>query len=607
VRPAWEALGPDDRWLDAAARDRLASGDQAGALALARLAKDPTLEAWALHQLGDARCLALVRRGNVAAETAATIAIARGEVARVRELLHGLGRSDRTNWANAGGNERRTLGWAGLALLHHTEGEHTRALAALREAFAVTPGHTGGRLVEIASLAALGFADRARAALRTLEKHHPLVDTAWGQLRRSALEEQLGAVDRRRRALETAEAAFARGDHAAAAASYQRALRASRGLSSEPARAGALRWAVALGHLGRRPEATAVARRLLAADADNQSALRVLAWAATGATAARAYAAGGLAPQLDAGLHPKHRTLAGFRLLPAGDALAITRHTCRARAERLVHHGMYAEAITVWSALRLEPGEPARFLAAYAANQLGRRALAWRFLAPYLEAHREDSYYAQPIDPWLLAEQVAPTAKARTAATAYIADTWKTSDMPAHVRDPELLARRALHARAFAAERDGDTATALALYLEALERDPDGDVAGNAANLLAQARDFGRADRYFALVRFLVGTLDPPLRRGWQLAKLASRYHEEAKLRRGNQARTLHARAATIAARSAELTRAPGDYHTLAACRAALGDVEGAHVALAAALALDPTHDDSRALRDELAARDGRR
>lgn len=597
---AWEALGEDDRWLDDTARERMAAGDFASALRLARLDRNPTLEAWALHRLGDARCLAVLRRGKVAPETAATIWIERGEIAEARGLLEALARSDRTNWANAGGDDRRALGWAGLALLHHTEGEHTQALAALREAFAVAPSHPGGRLVEIASLAALGFEDRARAALRALEKAHPLADLAWAQLRRRALEDLLGAPDERRRALEAADAAFARGDHAAAAAGYRRALRS---LASVPARAAALRWAVALAHLGQRAAAAALARRLVAADADDQSALRVVAWAAPVGVAAKAYARAGLAPELDGGLVPTRRTLAEFRALPAPDALAKTRHTCRARAERLAHYGLYREALAVWSALRLAPGEPARFLAAYAADQLGERALAWRMLAPYLRAHRNDSYYAQPLDPWLLAEKVAPTARARAAATSYIGETWKSSDAPARARDPELRARRALHARAFAAERAGDPEAALALYLEALEREPDGDVAGNAANLLAHARAFARADRTFALVRALVGDLEPPLRRGWQLAKLASRYHEEAQLRRGAVAAKLHARAAAIAERAAELTGAPGTYHTLAACRAALGDVAGARAALASALALEPSHADSRALRDELAER----
>lgn len=605
---AWAVLGKDEVALEPTAQSLFAAGEPTRALVLARLAGAHDLAARAQAKLGQmAQALAAAKRAaggtkrgrGLGAVTSATLLIEGGEPEAAAGLLGELAKSDRSNWYDAGGDGRRALGWAGLALLRFRAGEYTQALAAIKEARAVLPVDEGALLIEVASLAALGFAERAKKALIAIERHHPLRDLAWGGLRRSELETTLtGRPQRRRAALEQATLAFEEGssrdDEPArlrlreAIASYGAAL-GTRPPACEVAQLGMLRWAVAHAWLGERAPAVAVATRLLEVDRDNQSALRVIAWADSGARAAKAYRAAGLGPQLYGALVPTTRSLAAFRVLPARDALSPIRRSLRARAEQLVYYGAYAAALDVYDAVSLAPSEPARYLAAYAASELGARARAWRFLAPYLEAHAETSYYEQSIDAWWLGEKVAPAAKRRWVKKTF-EEIWEDADQ--RTPDRKGLAQRALHAKAFAAERAGHLDEALAGYLAALELRADANIAGNAANLLVHRGELARADAWFAIAKAQLGDLAPPLRQGQQLAKFAWRYLQEGQ----------HARAATIAARAVELTQLPSDYHTLAKARLGAGDPAGARAALSAGLLLDPSHDELRAMRAELSS-----
>lgn len=612
---AWAVLGKDEVALEPTAQSLFAAGEPTRALVLARLAGAHDLAARAQAKLGQmAQALAAAKRAaggtkrgrGLGAVTSATLLIEGGEPEAAAGLLGELAKSDRSNWYDAGGDGRRALGWSGLALLRFRAGEYTQALAAVKEARAVLPADEGALLIEVASLAALGFAERAKKALIAIERHHPLRDLAWGGLRRGELETTLtGRPQRRRAALEQATLAFEEGssrdDEPArlrlreAIASYGAAL-GTRPPACEVALTGMLRWAVAHAWLGERAPAVAVATRLLEVDRDNQSALRVIAWADSGARAAKAYRASGLGPQLYGALVPTTRSLAAFRVLPARDALSPIRRSLRARAEQLVNYGAYAAALDVYDAVSLAPSEPARYLAAYAASELGARARAWRFLAPYLEAHAETSYYEQSIDAWWLGEKVAPAAKRRWVKKTFEETLEVGGLVGGHCDRPtpdrKGLAQRALHAKAFAAERAGHFDEALAGYLAALELRADANIAGNAANLLVHRGELARADAWFALAKARLGELAPPRRQGWQLAKLAWRYLL------GGQ----YARAATIAARAVELTQLPSDYHTLAKARLGAGDTTGARAALSAGLLLDPSHDELRALRAELSS-----
>lgn len=600
---AWEVLGAEVL-LETKAHELYDAGDLPRALMLARRTDAHLLVARTQAKLGRvARALAAARRAHNGETwftvTAATVLIEQGEPEAAAGLFGELAKSYPPSWSDDGGKARQTLGWAGLALIRFRAGEYTQALAAVKKARAVLPADEGALLIEVASLAALGFAERAKRALAAIEGHHPLRDLAWGGLRRSELETALtGRPQRRRAALEQATLAFEEGssrdDEPArlrlreAIASYGAAL-GTRPPACEVALTGMLRWAVAHAWLGERAPAVAVASQLLEIDRDNQSALRVIAWADSGARAAKAYRAAGLGSQLYGALVPTTRSLAAFRALPARDALTPIRRSLRARAEQLVDYGAYAAALDVYDALPLAAFDPARYLAAHAASELGARARAWRFLAPYLEAP-----YEQLLDAWWLGKKVAPAAKRQWVKKTF-EETLEVGGLVGGHRarptpDRKGLAQRALHAKAFAAERAGRFDEALARYLAALVVRADARVAGDAADLLVHRGELMRADAWFAIAKAQLGDLAPPLRQGQQLAKLAWRYLQEGQ----------HARAATIAARAVELTQLPSDYHTLAKARLGAGDPAGARAALSAGLLLDPSHDELRAMRAEL-------
>ncbi|MCA9665912.1 MAG: tetratricopeptide repeat protein [Myxococcales bacterium] len=641
---AFEHLGHDEVDLDDWVRELMKHGDTQRALALARLMprRHSEYQAWCLLEMGRAaQALSLVRRGRVGGELAADVLMATGFTDEAAEIYEGLSRGPRTSWYHHAGDERKVTGIVGAARVALRRGDMTRAVRHARRALEIDKRSAPARLVEAAALARLGLADAARAVMKGLARAHPLEHVSVDDVTQSELEHELGLSSARRDALDAADASFAARRFVEAATSYRRAL-GTRGPKLAPRPLAARgRWAYALAMAGDVTGAAEVAGALAAVDADHLTAREIRCWALAQAGAAQPdlahsralFRACGLGVQLVSDSpHAADVSWRSFIALPPERALRHARSSLVARATDLAYYGHWREALEVFAACKLVRGEGARFIAAHAASQLARFDEVWRYLEPLLAARASVSYYAQPLDPWVLAlEALVATAQPDKALevhgtlrriwgdreegarglllsradelAAQACEALRQGDRAAELRaagqtleaalpQMEGLTRaRALHARAFELERAGRVDEALALYAESLAEDAAAaDVAGNAANLLVHRGDLGRAYTFFAHGLLGVAELAPPLRRSWFYGKLAW-----CALQAG-----AYAAGAAIGRRAAQLSGSPGDWHTVARCELAAGAPERARAALGRGLQQDPRLPQLHALIDEL-------
>jgi tetratricopeptide (TPR) repeat protein len=281
-----------------------------------------------------------------------------------------------------------------------------------------------------------------------------------------------------------------------------------------------------------------------------------------------------------------------------------------------VHFGGYAQAVDVFRSLELPGQSSDRFLAAWAAQRIGDLEQALDWLRPLVRAMKDQSVWEQSTDPWRLALECAsalgsdeecaslframkplyddkPDDASRRAVLAQCAEMAARSLArlgsraearaarkmarelaPAATRDLPLFRARKRQEVAFTAERRGKLERALAAYVEAVEILPSPDVCGNIANLLVSRKDHARAQAWFDLGLVLLADVEPPVRRGWFLAKVAwglfSRGDDEG--------------AALVAERAAALAPTADVLHTWAAACLRIGDPARARAIVTRAL-----------------------